>query len=70
MKATIGFVRTVLVSGLLVLGGAARVARADEVTDWNQIMLQSALAAVPPTSPSEVPDTFDNPTRVGVESIP
>ena len=27
------------------------VARADEVTDWNKIMLEAALAAVPPTSP-------------------
>ncbi len=51
MKATIRFVPTVLVSGLLVLGGAVGVARADEVTDWNQIMLQTALAAVPPTNP-------------------
>ncbi len=30
---------------MLALGGAAGLARADEVTDWNQIMLQSALAA-------------------------
>lgn len=37
-----------IVSCVLALGGAAL---ADEVTDWNQIMLQSALAATPPTSP-------------------
>ena len=35
----------------LLAGSAAAVARADEVTDWNKIMLQAAHNAVPPTSP-------------------
>ena len=52
MKATIRsrFGLAVLTIGVLALG-AAGFARADEVTDWNQIMFQAALAAVPPTSP-------------------
>jgi hypothetical protein len=37
-----------LLSGFV--GGLSLVARADEVTDWNKIMLQAALVA-PPTSP-------------------
>ncbi|HEX4441579.1 MAG TPA: vanadium-dependent haloperoxidase [Thermoanaerobaculia bacterium] len=45
------FAPAVLILSVLTVGGAAGVARADEVTDWNQIMLQSALAAAPPTSP-------------------
>ena len=57
MKEVIqGIVRSGLgpvVLGLVVLpvSTTACVARVDEVTDWNQIMLHSALAAVPPTSP-------------------
>src|SRR5215471_11002135 len=41
-------VAVAFVVALVLPPGAAR---ADEVTDWNQIMLQSALAASPPTSP-------------------
>jgi hypothetical protein len=40
-----------LVLGLATLLVASSVARADEVTDWNQIMFQAALHATPPTSP-------------------
>jgi hypothetical protein len=41
-------VAVAFVFALVLPSGAAR---ADEVTDWNQIMLQSALAASPPISP-------------------